>query len=1290
MTNGSTGNVWCPISTATGELFGFDERPDLALGGPLPLTFRRYYAAYLVANGVTSSLGNNWMHNFDLKLAVSGSAATVTLFGGKTVQFTKSGTAWQLSSTERRPYQLVASGSSYRFLSPPTNLIYTLDSTGALSRVEDREGNALTVTQAAGGIGPATVSDGLGRTLTFSYTGATLTRVQDQAGRVVSFQSSNGNLASSTDANGNTATYAYTSAGGMNGLMTAETKPAGNKPFTQTFDTQGRVATQADSFANAMSLAYSSATNGATMTEPLGVSFTHAHDAQRDLTLQSDPSGASTQRTYDANLRPTGVTDRLGNKSSETWDPASGLPAAFIDAAGNVTRYTYAATTSGGFVFYDLAGVQFADGTSVSFTRDANGNPLSLTDQAGKQWQATYNTRGQPATLTNPSGAVTTFAYGNDGTLASVKTDSGDTTQIGYDASSRPNQFTFPDNNKRQFQYDPASNLLRFTDERNNSTNTAYDVNYNSKSVTDALSAVTAFGYDTDDRQVAYTDALGKATTTTYDAVNRVHTVANAAGNSVTYGYDTLNRATSAVDAAGKGNTYGWDKESRLTSLTDALGRVAKVTRDALGRTTGFTTPNNETYSATYDKLGRRTSATNPLGESRQAGYDARGLLQSVTLSAGIAGSLARNELGLIAGVTDPNGNTWPNTFDKMGRLATLTDPLGQATSFQWDSRQRLAGITLPSNPLAANPVAQNVQFSYDAANNLTGHTYSDGTKLSYSYDSDNRLTSGSGLTLGYDAAGRLTQSNGLGITRDAAGRIASITYATGKTVTYTYSARGFLTTVTDWVGGTTTLTYDDAGQVTSVTYPNGVREDYTYDADGRVATIKASLNGTVLASIALQRDAAGKVTSAVRSAPQVPDVPTSAFSMAYDAAHQSFNQTYDPLGRVTSNPALAYTWDLASRLASLSGPAGAVTFTYDALGQRISRTSGGTAQNYALNYALRRPSVSVIQASGIDQRYYIWLPNGMLLESIEAAGNARHFFHFDEAGSAMFLSNDSGAVTDTYAMTPYGEVIASTGTTPNPFTFKGRSGVMQEGTTGLYYMRARYYDSTLARFVSRDPVASLDPMQMNPYQYAKDSPLRFGDPTGLQFDDDESSPPSEEEIGSWVEMMCELFGIEDDESPTVSEEEIPDWLNDIIWEATGRDARKEMRKTLHRGRVDRKFDLKGYLMQEKLEELLAGPQTGDPIATSGTLWFPSSLGNTTTDAFGSKLYFRCSSLRKTCVDFWANRYWTPPGSAAFSTSPWNGPTTTGSLPITPDNGLSTSDYVGWWRIMPVGREPIR
>ncbi len=1076
-----------PVSLATGELFGHDEVPDLDLSGPLDLSFRRYYASYLSANGIQSALGANWMHNFDITLGVNGSSATLTFFRGKTVKFTQSGSTWQLSSTERRPYQLVSAGSGYQFLNPDLNLIFSFDSSGALTSVADRNGNTITVTQ--GPNGPTQVSDGLGRMLTFSYTGSNLTKVQDQANRSVTFEYTGGNLTAWTDANGNRSTYTYTSAGVMTGLMTTEVKPRGNSPFTQQFDSQGRVTSQADSFSNAMTLTYSASSNGATTTEPQGVALTAAHDSNFNLTSMSTPDGGASQYSYDNSGRPLLTTDRLGNKTSATYDPASGLLASFTDELNHTTSFQYAAVNQGNFTFYDLVGVNFPDSTALAFARDTKGNVTTITDQAGKVWKATWNSHGQPLTITNPSGGVTTFNYNPDATLASIQLPSNDTTKFGYDSASRLNLITQPDNSTETFQYDANDNLLKITDERANTNSAAFDANNNLQAITDALSAAIGFGFDTNDRLASITDALGKTTKRVYDAVSRLHSVTDPTGVGTTYGYNALNHFTSAVDATGKGLLYGRDAEGRLISMTDALQRPIAFVRDAHGRVTGMTTANHETYSVVYDALSRVKSVSDPLNRAAQFAFDPRGLLTSATLPGGVTGSYGRNQLGLVTTATDPNGNSWLRGFDKMGRQTSGTDPLGQTTSYQFDSRQRVSAVTFPKGSL---------QLFYDAVGNLTGRTYSDGISLKYTYDADNQLTSADGLVLSYDANGRISGSNGLQIGRDDAGRIASITYAMGKTVKYTYDNRGLLTQVADWVGGATAFNYDAAHQLTSVVFPNGVREDYTYDANGHPLTIQVSNGSKVISSIKLTRDALGRITGADRPTSTIPVVPNGSLQQAFDNASQSKGATYDTQGRVTQGGGRAYTWDLASELSSYQGADGQASFTYDGLGQRISRSSAGVTQSYVLNYALPLPSVAAVRAGGADQRYYIWLPDGVLHSSIDASTGARRFYHFDESGSTNFLTDDSGNVTDTYAGTAYGETIVHTGTSDNPFTFQGAFGVIEEGATGLYYMRARYYDSASARFLSRDPIISNDPRRMNPYEFALDDPVQEADPSGL------------------------------------------------------------------------------------------------------------------------------------------------------------------------------------------------
>jgi RHS repeat-associated protein len=216
-----------------------------------------------------------------------------------------------------------------------------------------------------------------------------------------------------------------------------------------------------------------------------------------------------------------------------------------------------------------------------------------------------------------------------------------------------------------------------------------------------------------------------------------------------------------------------------------------------------------------------------------------------------------------------------------------------------------------------------------------------------------------------------------------------------------------------------------------------------------------------------------------------------------YDAAGQISGATYDGEGRLTSSAGRTYKWDLASRLTSYSGPGGEASFTYDAFGMRISRTSAGRTQRYVLNYGTVLATVAAVREAGADVRYYIYLPDGGLLYSIDAANGSRRFYHYDEAGSTLFLTDDAGGITDSYGITPFGEDVARSGATDNPFTYLGAQGVMQEGSTGLYYMRMRYYDSASARFLSRDPQPVFDLRSVNLYQYALQNPLSFIDPMG-------------------------------------------------------------------------------------------------------------------------------------------------------------------------------------------------
>jgi RHS repeat-associated protein len=115
-------------------------------------------------------------------------------------------------------------------------------------------------------------------------------------------------------------------------------------------------------------------------------------------------------------------------------------------------------------------------------------------------------------------------------------------------------------------------------------------------------------------------------------------------------------------------------------------------------------------------------------------------------------------------------------------------------------------------------------------------------------------------------------------------------------------------------------------------------------------------------------------------------------------------------------------------------------------------------------------------------------------------------YYHCDRNGSTLALTNAAGAVTDSYAYTPYGEQLGHNGSSTQPFTFVGCWGVRAEPVAGLFHMRSRYYDPVTARFLTRDPAWPnlTQPRQLDPYLYAAGDPVTMIDITGRS-----PAPPS-------------------------------------------------------------------------------------------------------------------------------------------------------------------------------------
>jgi RHS repeat-associated protein len=192
------------------------------------------------------------------------------------------------------------------------------------------------------------------------------------------------------------------------------------------------------------------------------------------------------------------------------------------------------------------------------------------------------------------------------------------------------------------------------------------------------------------------------------------------------------------------------------------------------------------------------------------------------------------------------------------------------------------------------------------------------------------------------------------------------------------------------------------------------------------------------------------------------------------------------------------YTWNARNQLTQIApGGDAQLSFTYDALGRRASKTvQGGTPTQYLYDESdiVQETQGSTINpilvGLGIDERF----------ARNDVTG--RTYFLTDALGSTIALTDSTGAVKQQYSYDPYGNVSMSDATTgfTNPYQYTGR----EADSPGLYYYRARYYSPMMGGFISEDPARGAGG-QPSYYAYVGGDPLDYIDPSGLARHDPNS-----------------------------------------------------------------------------------------------------------------------------------------------------------------------------------------
>jgi len=505
----------------------------------------------------------------------------------------------------------------------------------------------------------------------------------------------------------------------------------------------------------------------------------------------------------------------------------------------------------------------------------------------------------------------------------------------------------------------------------------------------------------------------------------------DAAGNRVTQLYDAAGQRLALVNPNSKRTSFLYDAAGRQTRMTDPLGNMTTAAYDAAGRQVLRIDGRSLRASYVYDDADRQVGRRYADGTRVTLSYDAVG--QRIVMS-DLTGRTTSvyDAVGLPRTITNPAGMQLTYLYDLVDQRATLIEPEGAKFTYIYDAAGRFS--------LLVNPQGERTSYAYDAADRVISTLFANGTQASYIYDHADRLQRMANLGPGGST-------------------LSSFDYA--------YDGVGNRLRVIESSGDRVTLSYSSSYKITRELRSgvNSYAITYTYDNTGNRLTMR---NG---------------------------GVPT---TYIYDAANQltwsqdqsgTITYTYDGSGnmaksRSSSGSRTTYSWDPENRLIQTALPTGVVnTFSYNGNNQRSEKVDSSGVTKFVwdgANVLIETDSSNVIAAVyTLEPKMY-----GNLIS--QRRTGATLFYHFDGLGSTTQLSSSIGAITDSYTYDSWGNPLTVSGNSINPFQFIGKLGYYFDG-----YIRARWYDPTRGRFLSRDPLFLGD------YVYCSNNPARFTDPSG-------------------------------------------------------------------------------------------------------------------------------------------------------------------------------------------------